>query len=214
MTAMKAKTATAIALALGAALTFGATSAVAFGGKDARGMQGMGRGFMQMEFTDLDIDANGQITAEDLKAHAEARFSAADTDGDGELSIEEMQAQRAAKMAERQAKAGNQGKGQRQTQSQGKEKGPMAEKRMRWMMENMIAKRDSNGNGTLSLDEVAPDQARMDRMIDRFDTDDDNALSQAEFDAAQKEAFMRGKGKRGHGKGGHGKGGYGKRNGG
>lgn len=204
MTLTKKRTATAIALALGAALTIGSTAAMAFGGKEGRGMQGRHGGFMQMEFADLDMDTNGQITAEDLQAHAAAHFSATDTDSDGELSVEEMQAHRAAMMAERQAKAGGQEKG----------KGPMAEKRMGWMMEKMIAKRDTNGNGTLSLDEMIPDQARMDRMIDRFDTDDDNAISQAEFDEAQKEAFMRGHGKGGHERGGYGKGGDGKRNGG
>ncbi|SEW10822.1 EF-hand domain pair [Aliiroseovarius sediminilitoris] len=194
MTVTKKHAATAIALVLGAAVTLGSTSAMAFGGKDGRGVDGPRGGFMQMEFADLDIDANGQITVDDLQASAQARFSAADADGNGELTAEELQTQRNAKMAERQAKAGD----------QQKRSDPMAEKRMGWMIEEMIAKRDANGNGTLSLDEMSPDQARLDRMIDRFDTDDDNALSQAEFDAAQKQAFMRG----------HGKGGKGKRNGG
>ena len=194
MTLTKKHAATAIALVLGAAVTLGSTSAMAFGGKDGRGMDGPRGGFMQMEFTDLDSDANGQITVEDLQANAQARFSTADADGNGELTVEELLAQRSANMAERQAAAGD----------QQKRPGPMSEKQMGWMIEKMIAKRDSNGNGTLSLDEMTPEQARLDRMIDRFDTDDDNAISQAEFDEAQKEAFMRG----------HGKGGKGKRNGG
>lgn len=194
MNLTKKHAATAIALVLGAAVTLGSTSAMAFGGKDGRGMDGPRGGFMQMEFTDLDSDANGQITVEDLQANAQARFSTADADGNGELTVEELLAQRSANMAERQAAAGD----------QRKRPGPMSEKQMGWMIEKMIAKRDSNGNGTLSLDEMTPEQARLDRMIDRFDTDDDNAISQAEFDEAQKEAFMRG----------HGKGGKGKRNGG
>ncbi|MCK0138409.1 EF-hand domain-containing protein [Aliiroseovarius sp. F47248L] len=194
MNLTKKHAATAIALVLGAAVTLGSTSAMAFGGKDGRGMDGPRGGFMQMEFTDLDSDANGQITVEDLQANAQARFSTADADGNGELTVEELLAQRSANMAERQAAAGD----------QQKRPGPMSEKQMGWMIEKMIAKRDSNGNGTLSLDEMTPEQARLDRMIDRFDTDDDNAISQAEFDEAQKEAFMRG----------HGKGGKGKRNGG
>lgn len=198
MSITKKHASTAIALAIGAAVTLGSTVAMAHGGKDGRGMEGPRGGFMQMEFTDLDVDANGSITAEDLQAHAAARFNAADTNGDGELSAEELQAQREAKQAEREA-AGNEGR---------KGKGPMADKRMGWKIENMISARDANENGTLSLDEVTPEQAQFDRMIDRFDTDDDNALSQAEFDQAQKEAFMRGgKGGKGKGYGGKGHGG-------
>ncbi|MDE9449329.1 EF-hand domain-containing protein [Aliiroseovarius sp. Z3] len=204
MTLTRKQTATAIALVLGASVALGGTAVMAFGGKDGRGMDGPHGGFMQMEFADLDADANGQLTVEDLQANAQARFTSADTDGNGELTVEELQAHRSAKMAERQAASGDQQKRSK----------PLSEKQMGWMVEKMIAKRDSNGNGTLSLDEMTPDQVRLDRMIDRFDTDDDNAISQAEFDEAQKEAFLRGHGKRGHGQGGHGKGGHGKRQGG
>ncbi|WP_371169088.1 EF-hand domain-containing protein [Aliiroseovarius sp. 2305UL8-7] len=188
MTVTKKQTATAIALAVGAALTLTGTVAMAHGGKDG-GMGGRHGGFMKMEFADIDMDASGLITAEDLQAAAEARFAAADANGDGELSAEEMQAHREAMKAERQAEGG-----------EGKGKGRMDGKRLGWMIEKMISKRDANGNGTLSIDELTPEQAKLDRMIDRFDTDDDNAISQAEFDAAQKEAFMKGR------KGGHGKG--------
>ncbi|SMR71448.1 EF hand [Aliiroseovarius halocynthiae] len=183
----KKTAATAIALGLGAALTLGSTAAMAFGGKDGdRGMMGRKGGFMQLEFADVDLDKNGQITAEDLQAAAEARFVAADTDGDGALSLDEMKAQAEKRMAERLA-------------MKGKGKGDRAEKRMTSMLERMLAKKDADGNGSLSLEETLPEQAKFERMIDRFDTDDDNAVSQAEFDAAKQEMSQR------HGKrGGHG----------
>ena len=181
---------TAIALGLGAALTLGSTAAMAFGGKDGdRGAMGRKGGFMQMEFVDVDLDKNGQITVEDLQAAAKARFDMADADGDGALTLDEMKAQAEQRMANRMAAKGD-GKGER--------KGKMFQKRMGWKLEDMLAKKDADGNGSLSFEEVTPDQAMLERMIDRFDTDDDNAISAAEFDAAQKEMFMR-HGKRGHG---------------
>ena len=46
--------------------------------------------------------------------------------------------------------------------------------------ERMIAARDSNADGVLSGGELAPG-ADLAALIDRFDTDDDNAWSEAEF---------------------------------
>jgi len=186
----KKTAATAIALGLGAALTLGSTAAMAFGGKDGdRGAMGRKGGFMQMEFVDVDLDKNGQITVEDLQAAAKARFDTADADGDGALTLDEMKAQAEKRMADRMAAKGD---------GKGDGKGKMFQKRMGWKLEEMLAKKDADGNGSLSFEEVTPDQAMLERMIDRFDTDDDNAISAAEFDAAQKEMFMR-HGKRGHG---------------
>lgn len=183
----KKTAATAIALGLGAALTLTSTAAVAFGGKDGdRGPMGRKGGFMQMEFADVDLDKNGQITVEDLQAAAKARFDTADANGDGALTLDELKAQAEKRMAERMASKGD-GKGER--------KGKMFEKRMGWKLDDMLAKKDADGNGSLSFDEMSPDVAKLERMIDRFDTDDDNAISAAEFDAAQKEMFMRHGGK-------------------
>jgi Ca2+-binding EF-hand superfamily protein len=183
----KKTAATAIALGLGAALTLTSTAAMAFGGKDGdRGPMGRKGGFMQMEFADVDLDKNGQITVEDLQAAAKARFDTADANGDGALTLDELKAQAEKRMAERMASKGD-GKGER--------KGKMFEKRMGWKLDDMLAKKDADGNGSLSFDEMSPDVAKLERMIDRFDTDDDNAISAAEFDAAQKEMFMRHGGK-------------------
>ena len=176
-----------IALMAGVAVTATGLTAFAFGGKGGPmgGKGGPMGGFMQMEFADVDMDKSGLITADDLKAQAEAKFTEADTNGDGALDAAEIKAQAEAHMETRMA-AAPEGKG-------GKRMGkwPSAEKRMGWMAERIIEKRDADNSGTLSLAEMTPDQAKLDRMIDRFDTDDDNAISAAEFDAAQKEMWMR-----------------------
>lgn len=186
---LNAKTAaTAIALGLGAALTLTSTAAMAFGGKEGgRDMMGRKGGFMMMEFADVDLDKSGQITVEDLQAFAKARFDAADADGNGELTLEELKAQAEKRMADRMEKG--QGKGD------GKRMGKMMQKRMGWKIEDRLAKKDADENGSLSFEEMSPELSRFERLIDRFDTDDDNAISQAEFDAAQKEMFMRHGGK-------------------
>lgn len=183
----KKTAATAIALGLGAALTLTSTAAMAFGGKDGdRGPMGRKGGFMQMEFVDVDLDKNGQITVEDLQAAAKARFDTADANGDGALTLDELKAQAEKRMADRMAAKGD---------GKGDGKGKMFQKRMGWKLEDMLAKKDTDGNGSLSFDEMSPDVAKLERMIDRFDTDDDNAISAAEFDAAQEEMFMRHGGK-------------------
>ncbi|MCI2398608.1 EF-hand domain-containing protein [Aliiroseovarius subalbicans] len=197
---MKRTTKTAlIALLAGSAVLATSLSASAFGGGD-RGMRGHGgpmggAGVMQLEFADVDIDGNGQITVEDLIAHGQARFDAADTNSDGALDADEMAAQAKARMEDRQgrAEARGDGKGDRK----GDRQGAKAEKRMGWMIENIIERRDADKSGTLSFDEISPDTTKLDRMIDRFDTDDDNAISADEFDAAQKEMFERHAGKDG-----------------
>jgi hypothetical protein len=70
------------------------------------------------------------------------------------------------------------------------------------MAGRMIEARDSDGDGALSPEELAPEKG-FGRMIDRFDTDDDNAISAAEFDEAKAEISDR-RGKRGFGKRGDG----------
>ena len=189
-------------IALIAASAVGATtlSASAFGGPRGgmdRGGFGGGK-FMQMEFADLDADASGLITVEDLQANAKARFDEADANKDGQLDVDEMKAQAKARMDERMKAAEEAGR----TARRGAPDAEAMEKRMGWMIEEMLERRDADSSGTLSYDEVVPDQAKLDRMIDRFDTDDDNAISAAEFDEAQKEMWMRGKGR--GGRGGHG----------
>ncbi len=217
-----------LALLAGTAVTLSTMSASAFGGMGGRGGHGgpggMGPergGFMQMEFADVDLDKNGQITVEDLVAGAKARFDEADSNGDGTLTVDELKAQVESRMAERMANgggknagngAGKNGPGKNGAGKQGRW-APSPEKRMTWMAEQMLEHRDANGDGVLTADELTPPQAQFERMIDRFDTDDDNAISEAEFDQAQKEMWLKHQGRRAHGGGKGGFGGQG-RNGG
>ncbi len=176
----------ATALLAGSVFSLTATGiALAHGAQRGGGPSGV----MAMEFADLDGNGDGQITVDDLLAQAQARFAAADSNGDGTLDPAEMLAQAEARMAERKPDAQEQ-------------RGPNRSKRAAWAIERMIANRDQNGDGVLSLEEMVP-LAGMERMIDRFDTDDDNAVSEAEFDVAQKEIFDRRGGKRGPGRKAH-----------
>ena len=49
----------------------------------------------------------------------------------------------------------------------------------------MIERRDSNGDGVLSPDEMAPRKDRSAKMFERADTDGDGKISKTEFEAAR-----------------------------
>ena len=149
--------------------------AVAYaGGK--MGMGAHGPRAMMMNFEQIDADKDGKITQEEIAAAPKAHFDAADTDQDGALSLEEMQAQAIARMTER-AKA---------------------------MSARMLERKDANGDGKISFEEMQPGKAggknggprgqMMGRMFDRVDVDDDGAISKAEFDTAQEWMSERGRG--------------------
>lgn len=138
--------------------------------------KGMGpRGPMPMEFSELDLNGDGQITRDEMQARGEQRFKDADTNGDGFLSMDEMKAQMIKEMEARADKYGA----------------------------RMMERKDANGDGQLSLEEMRPTEKRQDKMFSRFDSDGDGVISEAEFNAAkEKMAEHRGKGKWGkrHGK--------------
>lgn len=129
------------------------------------GMGGHMGGFMgergaMMSFDDVDADADGKITAAEMKAYADARFAAADTDKDGFLNAEEMQAhmlaQASARMQERSAR----------------------------MIEMMDA--DSDGKISAAEMQAGPRKGdRFERMLSRLDKDEDGAISRAEMDEAR-----------------------------
>lgn len=153
---------------------------------------------MERSFSDLDVDGDGQITEADFTARQTARFAGADTDADGAVTPEEMVAAIVSQMSERFA-ASETGR----TPSEEK-RAERAERRAEWMFSRL----DADNNGTLEADEFQP-RRDVSRLIDRFDTDDDNAWSEAEFDAMQSERHARmdhrGKGGgKGEGRGGHG----------
>lgn len=139
-------------LALAGALF--ATAAVADMGPGGKGGH-EGRGAMLIQqFDEIDADKDGKITAAELAAHRQARFTAADTNSDGSLNAEELTAFHTAQMAERMAERTG--------------------RMMQWM--------DANGDGALSVDEM-PDGPSPERMA-RIDIDGDGAISREEAQAA------------------------------
>ena len=113
-------------------------------------------GGLMPDFTALDADANGQISAEELAAAQTARFAAADANTDGGLSAAEIVAQIEARRAELlQARA-----------------------------QRMIEAQDANADGLLQVDELPQGRGpRAAVMFAMFDTNQDGAVDQAEFDA-------------------------------
>ena len=61
-------------------------------------------GRMEARFSQMDADADGQVTAAEITAHVAARFAAADANNDGALSAEELAQQAEGKRAKRAAK--------------------------------------------------------------------------------------------------------------
>lgn len=165
------RNAAAIAGIVGIAIV--ATSGVAMAGPGGK------RAMHAPKFTFEQVDANadGMITAEELTAHAENTFKAADTDGNGSLSAEELQArvknQAQKQMNERAAKNAD----------------------------RIIARHDDNGDGELSMAEM-PHKAST-RFIERVDADGDGAVSKDEYAKMLERVGERGD-RQGWGKKGHG----------
>lgn len=124
--------------------------ATAFGNKGghAHGPRGM-----MPNFEEIDANADGKVTKDEIQAHFKARFDAADTDKDGKLSPEEMQAAAETRRAER-----------------------MAQRSAR-----MLEKFDADGDGALSFEEMPGQAGRAGQMFDRADADGDGAITKDEM---------------------------------
>ena len=103
-------------------------------------------GGKQSHFVQLDTDMNGEVTAEEMKAHAAARFAAADADGDGFLTQDELAAAAKARHAERSQRMlekldtdGNGSLSATELEAMGKGKGDRMAKRHDKMMKRMDA---------------------------------------------------------------------------
>lgn len=174
-----AKKMAGLGLLLGAAAVLAAVPANArgpmgdrFTGPGAFGNRGA---IFATDFAKLDANGDGQITEEDLLAGAEARFAEVDADGDGAISAEEFAASVMARIEARMLETGR-------TNPQGRDIDAIASR----MAARILNARDADENGSVSLEELVP-VSRFGRLIDRFDTDDDNAISQAEYDVAKQE---------------------------
>ncbi|PWG16212.1 EF-hand domain-containing protein [Salibaculum griseiflavum] len=141
-----------------AALTAGFALTVS---AEARGFgAGHGPKAQMPSFEEMDLDGNGALTAEEMRAamqaRMQARFEAADTDGDGGLSAEEMTAMMQARMANR--------------------------------MERHLDRADENGDGLLQIEEMQAMGGKGSRdgaMFDRLDSNGDGTLDAEEFAALQ-----------------------------
>jgi Ca2+-binding EF-hand superfamily protein len=116
-----------------------------------------GRGAMLLEqFDAIDTDKDGKLSLAELEAHRKAEFAAADTNGDAALSPEELSARQLARFNE-----------------------TLADRTAR-MIDNM----DSDGNGSLSVDEIG--EGPGERHFARIDRDNDGTISKEEAEAALK----------------------------
>lgn len=160
------------------------------------GMGGMGGAMGPMaSFATLDADKDGKVTVAEITAAHEARIVALDSNGDGYVSPDELVGMM---LQHRPADAPTP---------------PDADRMMAKMTGKagqILGSMDANKDGKTSVEEMklAHDPAQTERMVARFDTDGDGAISQAEFDAAK--ARMAERMNRKDGKGGHGKDGKGK----
>ncbi len=113
-----------------------------------------------------DADGSGTLSAAEVAGtKLETRFAEIDADSDGELTREEMR-------AHHKAHKGKEGK-----------KGKDRDHRAR--MAERFAKRDADGNGSLSAAEVAG--TKMEKHFSKLDADGDGALTMAEMRAAKKD---------------------------
>ena len=125
----------------------------------------------QMSFETLDVDGNGEITAEDLTVLRDNRFAELDSDGDGSVSRDEFVAAQVARSEERAAA----------------------------MFERLDA--DGDGALSRDVIENRRGGRMGERMLSRFDADGSGGISAEEFEEARaKFAERRKSGDRGPGK--------------
>lgn len=184
------------------ALTLGAVVAASVLPAAARGMDGAGKIGARMSFEQLDADSDGKLTLEEFQAPMKERMARIDTNGDGALSEEELQAARDARMGpgrdgqrmgKMHGKMGGHGKMYGQRGDFEGHRGLMTDEQRLERAQAMIEMKDANGDGVLSVEELAakPDGSRI---FARIDADKDGAITKQEFDAARADfAGKRGK---------------------
>ncbi|MEO0462785.1 MAG: hypothetical protein AAF127_06620 [Pseudomonadota bacterium] len=153
-------------------------------------------------FAKMDANGDGQISREDRKAAAEARFAEADTNGDGELTPEEMTAAREARAAERaenRAERGAQRQAMMFERLDADESGTLSQEEMAKAREMRGERGERRGGergergermGRRGAEKRGGGRRGM-AMLRRADTNNDDAVSRAEFDAAIEARFAK-----------------------
>lgn len=159
---MKTKTLfSAVTLAAMVAASFSTVANAEIGSRGGDRMQQM------FIFEEVDANADGKVTKEEIAAYQAAKVAAMDTDKDGNLSEAELIAGHEQRRAEREAERGAK------------------------MVKRMIEKRDANNDGVLSVEEMTPPAGRGDKMFARADADGDGAISKAEAEAIKEKMAKR-----------------------
>lgn len=131
-----------------------------------------GQGPQRPAFSELDANADGQLTLDEMTAHREARFTAADTDGDGSLSRDELI-----------------------TTAMGQ-----VEARIDAQMERFDDNRDGLLSAN-EMDDMRPRGPGPEQAFARMDADGDGVVTETEFDEMAELMQQRRGGEHGHGGG-------------
>ncbi len=127
------------------------SSAMAFGGHKNHGEGQRGHG-PRMNFEELDTNADGKLSKEEIQAGAKGPFSNADANADGKITKDEMVAAA----------------------------GERAAKRFDRMVEKHDT--DKDGALTMEEIKTGKREARMDKMFERADADNDGFISKDEME--------------------------------
>lgn len=141
----------------------------------ARGHGEGGQCRPELTFAALDTDGNGALTVEEMTAKAMEKFASSDANDDGFLSAEEILAAGQARMEEQRANAGGNDNSEGNTDRAGRRA-----ERAAHMIEHLIERKDTNGDGLLSVEEMTPENAT--KWFEEADTDSNGEISEAEFD--------------------------------
>ncbi len=128
------------------------------------GPRGGDRAGMMPAFEEMDANADGKVTKEEIAAFRAAKVTALDTDKDGILSEAELIAGHQKRQSEREVR----------------------------MAKRMIERQDVNKDGVLSVDEMSAPDERGGKFFARADADDDGAISKAEAEAFKAKMGKRG----------------------
>lgn len=156
-------------------LAAGAAAAPAVAGPDGR----MGEGPRSLDFAALDLDGDGTLTRTELDSGATLRIAEADSDGDGILTRAEI----VAAMPAPSAALAN----------------PFARPRGERMADRILAMTGEQDAGSIGIEALV--EARSTRMLERFDRDEDGAISRDEVEARADPRGPHGEGRGRHGHG-------------